>query len=77
MTEYIRQSFTEEHILGLVSVVQDLDQVAVSRMSSDVDLAKLCIAVDQAVHLLLVSHLLSSDQQVNRLKYIFFFHSYQ
>ena len=67
MTEYIRQSFTEEHILGLVSVVQDLDQVAVSRMSSDVDLAKLCVAVDQAVHLLLVSHLLSSDQQVNRV----------
>ena len=50
--------------MGLVSVVQDLDQVAVSRMSSDVDLAKLCVAVDQAVHLLLVSHLLSSDQQV-------------
>ena len=65
MIDYIRQSFTEEHISGLVGVVKDLDQLTASRMSSDVDMDKLCAAVDQAVHLLLVTDLLSNNQQVS------------
>ena len=65
MVDYIRQSFIEEHISGLVGVVKDLDQLTVSRVSSDVDMDKLCAAVDQAIHLLLVSDLLSSNQQVS------------
>ena len=64
MTEYIGRSFTEEHISSLVGVVKDLDQLSVTNMSSYMDMDKLCGAVDQAVHLLLVSNLLSNSQQV-------------
>lgn len=64
MTEYVSCSFTEEHISGLVGVVKDLDQLSYTSMSSYVDMDKLCGAVDQAVHLLLVSDLLSNKQQV-------------
>jgi len=67
MTEYISRSFTEEHISGLVGVVKDLDQLTFTSMSSYVDMDKLCGAVDQAVHLLLVSDLLSNKQQVKAI----------
>ena len=46
--------------------MNDLDQLTVTRISSCVDMEKLCAAVDQAVHLLLVSGLLSNNQQVGR-----------
>ena len=65
MSEYISRSFTETHIIGLVGVVKDLDQLAVISMPSYVDMDKLCSAVDQAVHLLLVSDLLTQHQQVS------------
>lgn len=64
MTEYVSHSFTEEHISGLVGVVKDLDQLSFASMSYYVDMDKLYGAVDQAVHLLLVSDLLSNNQQV-------------
>lgn len=69
MTEYISRSFTEEHISGLVGVVKDLDQLSFTSMSTYIDMDKLCSAVDQAVHLLLVSDLLSSKQQVKAMKH--------
>lgn len=65
MTEYVSHSFTETHIIGLVGVVKDLDQLAVISMPSYVDMDKLCSAVDQAVHLLLVSDLLTQHQQAS------------
>ncbi|XP_068695175.1 E3 ubiquitin-protein ligase UBR4-like isoform X2 [Montipora foliosa] len=63
LTDYIRHSFTEEHMSGLVAVVKDLDKLSITRMENDVDMDKLCGAVDQTVHLLLVSDLLSNSQQ--------------
>ena len=67
MAEYVSCSFTEEHISGLVGVVKDLDQLSFTSMSNYVDMDKLCGAVDQAVHLLLVSDLLSNKQQVKAM----------
>lgn len=64
LTDYIRHSFTEEHISGLVGVVKELDKLPITRMLSFAEMDKLCCAVDQAVHLLLVSDLLSNSQQV-------------
>ena len=64
LNDYIRHSFTEEHMSGLVAVVKDLDKLSITRMENDVDMDKLCGAVDQTVHLLLVSDLLSNSQQV-------------
>ena len=74
MTEYISHSFTEEHIAGLVGVVKDLDQLSFTSMSNHVDMDNLCGAVDQAVHLLLVSDLLSNNQQVIFLQLFFLLH---
>ena len=64
LTDYIRCSFTEEHMSGLVAVVKDLDKLSITRMENHVDMDRLCFAVDQTVHLLLVSDSLSSSQQV-------------
>ena len=63
---YTRKSFTDQHILLLVGVIQDLDQLPRNSLSRFGDLAKLCSAVDQAVHLLLVSDILSNSQQVSK-----------
>ncbi|XP_074621519.1 E3 ubiquitin-protein ligase UBR4-like isoform X3 [Acropora palmata] len=63
LTDYIRCSFTEEHISNLVAVVKDLDKLSITRMENHVDMDRLCFAVDQTVHLLLVSDSLSSSQQ--------------
>lgn len=71
LADYIRHSFTEEHISGLVGVVKDLDKLPVSKMSSYADMNNLCAAVDQTVHLLLVSDLLSSAQQVSSIACVF------
>ena len=71
LTDYIRCSFTEEHISNLVAVVKDLDKLSITRMENHVDMDRLCFAVDQTVHLLLVSDSLSSSQQVCYAFFIF------
>ena len=71
LTDYIRCSFTEEHISNLVAVVKDLDKLSITRMENHVDMDRLCLAVDQTVHLLLVSDSLSSSQQVCYAFFIF------